>query len=278
MNTTLTVGARLSALLFILFFYSTAFAKPVKVDVCHIPPSDPENFHTIRIKEEALGAHLAHGDFAGACNQLCATLCDDGNACTVDDTLDCEEQGCPAFPREAVDCSDGLSCTTDSCDVEDGCFNDDLCVPTDSCHVSVCSEEDDACAETPVVCGTGEACDLGTGECVPEAVCPCFTLEELQAGGDVAECGENFPGFPDLAAIFYSSGVTACSGLTCADTSLTVPSCAYNSIVTGISEQEDSDCRALILQNCANPNQPSQASPSTQNDAPPMANSAFIDQ
>lgn len=179
MTTTLTVGARLSALLFILFFYSTAFAGAAKVDVCHIPPDSPEDFHTIRINEKALPAHLAHGDFAGACNEDCATLCDDGNACTVDDVLDCEEQGCPAFPREPVDCSDGLACTDDICDVVDGCSNPPECVPSDLCHVPICSEPDGECAETPKVCGVGEACDLGTGDCVPEAVCPCWTANDL---------------------------------------------------------------------------------------------------
>ncbi len=183
MTTILTVGARLSALFFILVFYSTAFADSAKVDVCHIPPDDPESFHTIRINQTALSAHLAHGDFAGACNTDCAILCDDGNACTVDDTLDCEEQGCPTFPREPVHCSDGLACTDDSCDIVNGCENEPVeCIPSDLCHVSMCAETDGECAETPVVCDTGEVCDLGTGDCVPDVTdgyCPCWEPDDL---------------------------------------------------------------------------------------------------
>ena len=37
-----------------------------KVDVCHVPPGNPENWHTITISEKALPAHLAHGDLVGA--------------------------------------------------------------------------------------------------------------------------------------------------------------------------------------------------------------------
>ena len=38
-----------------------------KVLICHIPPGDPENAHTIRVSENAVPAHLAHGDSEGAC-------------------------------------------------------------------------------------------------------------------------------------------------------------------------------------------------------------------
>jgi 5'-nucleotidase len=45
--------------------YAKASAK---VEVCHEPPGNPSNFHTIRISEKALKAHLAHGDTAGKCD------------------------------------------------------------------------------------------------------------------------------------------------------------------------------------------------------------------
>lgn len=40
--------------------------KP-KVDVCHIPPGNPGEAHTIRISGNALAAHLGHGDTEGPC-------------------------------------------------------------------------------------------------------------------------------------------------------------------------------------------------------------------
>jgi hypothetical protein len=45
-----------------------AIAGNTKVDVCHIPPGNPDNAHTITISENALGAHLDHGDSVGACD------------------------------------------------------------------------------------------------------------------------------------------------------------------------------------------------------------------
>ena len=44
---------------------SVAWAGDAKVQVCHVPPGNPANFHTITISENALQAHLAHGDLAG---------------------------------------------------------------------------------------------------------------------------------------------------------------------------------------------------------------------
>jgi hypothetical protein len=38
-----------------------------KVTICHIPPGNPDNAHTIVIDFHALPAHLDHGDFIGAC-------------------------------------------------------------------------------------------------------------------------------------------------------------------------------------------------------------------
>jgi hypothetical protein len=38
-----------------------------KVAVCHIPPGNPANMHTIVIGAAAVRAHLAHGDKLGAC-------------------------------------------------------------------------------------------------------------------------------------------------------------------------------------------------------------------
>ena len=44
-----------------------AFAQANKVDVCHIPPGNPENAHTINISENAVQTHLDHGDYLGPC-------------------------------------------------------------------------------------------------------------------------------------------------------------------------------------------------------------------
>ena len=45
---------------FCLSTRSEALLQP-KVGVCHIPPDDPDNFHTIDVSANALTAHLDHG-------------------------------------------------------------------------------------------------------------------------------------------------------------------------------------------------------------------------
>ena len=40
-----------------------------RVTICHIPPDNPENAHTITVSINALPAHLAHGDHCGACEE-----------------------------------------------------------------------------------------------------------------------------------------------------------------------------------------------------------------
>ena len=42
-------------------------AQESKVEICHIPPGNPDNAHTISISENALAAHLEHGDRLGPC-------------------------------------------------------------------------------------------------------------------------------------------------------------------------------------------------------------------
>jgi len=121
----------------LLILSSQVWAGTAKVDVCHVPPGNPENVHTITISEKALPAHLAHGDLAGSCDALCESLCDDQDPCTIDGcipgTLECLD---PA-DRPIVDCSDGVDCTDDSCVAGLGCLNernDTKCAGDERCN------------------------------------------------------------------------------------------------------------------------------------------------
>ena len=49
---------KLLVVLFMLVFAQAVSAANSKVQICHIPPGNPGNFHTITISEKALGAHL----------------------------------------------------------------------------------------------------------------------------------------------------------------------------------------------------------------------------
>jgi len=47
---------------------SVIHAEPAdKVSICHVPPGNPGNAHTIVVSGNATEAHLAHGDTLGAC-------------------------------------------------------------------------------------------------------------------------------------------------------------------------------------------------------------------
>jgi len=41
-----------------------------KVTICHIPPDNPDNAHTLTIDESALDDHLAHNDTIGPCEEI----------------------------------------------------------------------------------------------------------------------------------------------------------------------------------------------------------------
>jgi hypothetical protein len=116
-----------------------------QVVLCHFPPGNPDNFHTLTVGADAVDAHLRnHGDALGEC---CAIddICDDGNACTANF---CGDDACTSEP---VDCDDG-----DPCTVEVGC------------------DPDTGCISRPVVCDEGRACNSDTGACLPVGQCPCW--------------------------------------------------------------------------------------------------------
>lgn len=51
-----------------------------KVAICHLPPGNPDNAQNLNVNENAVKAHLAHGDWIGAC-----AACDPGTV-TYKDT------------------------------------------------------------------------------------------------------------------------------------------------------------------------------------------------
>jgi hypothetical protein len=74
-----------------------------KVDVCHIPPGNPANAHTINVSVNAVPAHLAHGDNLGACGatERCADI---GGSCTEAD------QCFNGYTPGSFDCSPSQVC------------------------------------------------------------------------------------------------------------------------------------------------------------------------
>ncbi|HEY5652518.1 MAG TPA: PKD domain-containing protein, partial [Acidimicrobiia bacterium] len=62
-----------------------------KVDVCHIPPGNPGNAHTITVNGNALKAHLAHGDTEGECREERPGKVDDDDDSSDDKTSENRE-------------------------------------------------------------------------------------------------------------------------------------------------------------------------------------------
>jgi hypothetical protein len=175
MNHSLSRSLLFRSLLVALFVLAAAAAQAgpgQKVKVCHIPPGDPGNFHTITVGANALQAHLGHGDLAGSCAAYCDTLCSDGDPCTVD-ACDASEQCLTEHPPG--DCNDGNPCTTDTCSSLTGCVSAPLvCSDGDKCTLDACDPLTGLCLATPVECPVGQTCEAATGECVGGGViCPC---------------------------------------------------------------------------------------------------------
>ncbi len=153
-------------------------AWAAKVKVCHVPPGNPSNFHTITIDDNAVQAHLAHGDLLGSCFAHCDQLCDDGNPCTID-ACDANEHCLATHPP--VSCDDGNACTVDTCDPTDGCHSTPkTCQDGNLCTVDTCDPLTGSCAFPPVACSAGQTCNAGNGNC--ESSDPC-TPNPCQNGG-----------------------------------------------------------------------------------------------
>jgi len=168
-------------------------APPVKVKVCHLPPGNPGNAHTIEVSDAALPAHLAHGDhvgqcecppgeewvcysgpaetdMVGACMRGVKTCAADGmsygacvgevtpvaEVCGDGEDNDCDgtvDDGCVACAAEV--CGDGED---NDCDgvVDNGCV---VCTP-EVCGDGLDNDCDGAVDDGCVVC-TAEACGDG---------------------------------------------------------------------------------------------------------------------
>jgi hypothetical protein len=189
---------------------SAAWAGNAKVQVCHIPPGNPGNFHTITISENALQAHLGHGDLAGACFAHCDTLCSDGNACTID-ACDASERCVTTHPP--VNCDDGSLCTIDSCNPVNGCSSvPKTCTDSDNCTVNSCDPLTGSCVAPPVACPAGQSCNPANGTC--QGTSPTYNCGERNPCTP-ENAGETFPADDPMAYVQCGVGGT-CFELHCA--------------------------------------------------------------
>lgn len=136
------------SVLFILGVHA-AFGKTV---ICHVPPGNPSNQHTISVGDAAVAAHLAHGDCLGEC-----TAC-----------------GCPFVPAtiENVNCVGGTFCELTGSEASACQF---FCLAPPAClcgGVPGCCDTNPCCSDCPGA--SAPECNVSHCECDP-AEC-CFTL------------------------------------------------------------------------------------------------------
>ena len=84
----------LLANMFVGLIVTMAIAGPAsRTEICHSPPGNPDNFQTIVVSENALPAHLAHGDHVGACGNIVQKSCQPGatQSCLCSDSTTAEQ-------------------------------------------------------------------------------------------------------------------------------------------------------------------------------------------
>lgn len=127
------------------------------------------------------------------------TVCDDQNACTLDERqFDLARVG--QCDHRAVECDDKNPCTDDWCDKYAGCqakANSSTCVRSDNCAAGVCKAG--TCDGSVPACGAGAKCAIGkgcscaggqTGEGL-SCACPAQTLG-MRVNG-VVQCAADYP-------------------------------------------------------------------------------------
>jgi hypothetical protein len=103
-------------------------AAAQNVTICHKPPGNPTNAHQIVVAQEAVNAHLNHGDVAGAC--VCTpaeSVCGAGQPPCCSGTQ-CLAQATGGFLCKAATTSNpippGGACNTSAdCDATHTCTN-----------------------------------------------------------------------------------------------------------------------------------------------------------
>ena len=126
--------------------------------VCHVPPGDPANAHTIVVDGHSLPAHLAHGDQLGACAPACQNS---GGAC--DSSADCcgDLQCTGSYKTCASVCTIGPELGGDYCGLDLDCC-DGACLFGTCWSGYTCHLPGEPCTEDPQtlndLCCLGASC------------------------------------------------------------------------------------------------------------------------
>jgi hypothetical protein len=194
----------------------------MKVAICHIPPDDPSNFHTIMFSENDKAAHMAHGDLEGSCNENCMTLC----PCLEAEANDCEEVRCSTCNPSASP-SDVPSKLPSESPSESPSEN-----PSES------SDENPKCEEAS--CGSFVPCEEQAGSCTFADPGYCFAISNdgLTVSGGICARSTSFAPLQNCY-----DGVcppdSVCSINTCCGVPICYPSIYFCSSNSGRNLEQD---------------------------------------
>ena len=168
-------GALTAVLMPLLLFVSSVAmgGQDEKITICHVPPGDPANAHTIAVSPFALNAHLEHGDQTGVCAPVCIG---NGSACSSDERCCsgiCRDGTC-ARPCTAngSTCQSASDCCSNLCSAEGICASD--CTASAEFSQPPCSVELPCCPGLVSIPGIPDPVEVGiciSGLCFPDATC-----------------------------------------------------------------------------------------------------------
>jgi len=182
---------------------------------------------------------------AGACAGGSARTCSDGNSCTIDS---CDEAAGSCINAPVADgesCDDGKFCTiVDACAAGTcgGTARD--CSDSVSCTVDSCNEANDTCANTPdnSLCSDGIFCN-GAEVCYALSGCKAVAPLDCNDGSECTadSCNEGIGACEHVNA----ADNTACAGGLCCSGTCISPACS--------SDSGCNDSKACTEDACSNP-------------------------
>ncbi len=157
--------------------------EQICIQICHVPPGNPDNSHDKVLPLSAIKAHLGHGDYLGFCDASAGELpVDEGSG---GGSTDDGNTGGTTDDSSSGDPSSGTTTT-------DGGSTGEETVPTDP------SAEEPSSGDGP----TGDSISGGSGdESVPDS--------GSSSGGDSSSGGETFPDEGTGGSVDDGAGDTA---------------------------------------------------------------------
>ena len=104
-------------------------AAATNTTICHTPPGNVANAHLITVSENAVPAHLSHGDFVAT---SCACSASEGTSCGANQAPCCAGLKCVADVTGAFSCTAGTSSNT--LPAGSACTNTTQCDPLYPCN------------------------------------------------------------------------------------------------------------------------------------------------